>query len=214
MTAQLAAQPYRREAMSHPAVRYERKTPQHHISIVVPSGKVTRLRVPDRAAKAQLITAILKARGEPDEELELFGMPVESLRPRERQRLRARIGAVSKVVGLMSNLNAWENISLPAAYHGRPPLEDVVTLAHEVLSAFGAEPRGFLARIPDELTTLERKIAEFIRVLVTAPELMLFDALDEGLSPSECKPVAHFESVYRAYQPAGTVLYIDVREDS
>jgi ABC-type transporter Mla maintaining outer membrane lipid asymmetry ATPase subunit MlaF len=200
--------------VSELVLHYERRTPQHHVILSVPTGKVTRVHLPDEDAKAHLVTALLKARGEPNEELELFGTPTVDLKPRERDRVRARIGAVSPVVGLMTNLNAWENISLPAAYHGSPPLEDVVTLAHEVIAAFGGEPEPFLSRLPDELGTLERKIAAFVRLLVAAPELMVFDALEDGLSHSECKRVARFEAVYRAYQPGGTVLYIDTREDS
>ena len=199
--------------MSGLALRYERKSPARELQVAVQRGTVTRLHLPDDDARAHLVTAALKARCEADEELELFGEHASSLRPRERERLRARVGAVSPVVGLITNLNAWENISLPAAYHGRPPLENVAQLAHEVLAAFGADPRSFLARVPDELGTLERKIAAFVRQLVSAPELMIFDGLEEGLSRGECRQAAHFEPVYRAYQPTGTLLYVDIKED-
>jgi len=196
-----------------PVVRYERTRHEDHLSVVVPAGKVTHVHVPDHDAKSHLVTAILKARCEPGESLELFGTSVAELGPRERKRARTRIGAVSKVVGLVTSLNAWENISLPAAYHGRPSLENVVALAHEVLSAFDMAPERFLAHLPDELGMLERKVAAFIRALVTAPELIVFDALEDGLNPQECRRIAHFESVYRAHQPQGTVLYVEVKED-
>ena len=200
--------------MSGLALHYERKTTAHHVVLSVPQGQVTRVHLPDEEAKAHLVTAVLKARTEAEEELELFGVKTLDLKPRERRELRSRVGAVSPVVGLINNLNAWENISLPAAYHGTAPLEDVATLAHEVISAFGGEPEAFLTRVPDELSMLERKVAAFVRLLVSAPELMVFDALEEGLSHAECKHTERFESVYRAYQPAGTVLYVDTREDS
>lgn len=200
--------------MSELAVRYERRAPQHDVVLSVPLGQVTRAHLPDEDAKAHLVTAILKARGQPNEVVELFGSRTSELKPRERKRVRARIGAVSPVVGLITNLNAWENISLPAAYHGRTPLEQVAALAREVITAFGGDPEPFLSRLPDELGVLERKIAAFVRLLVSAPELMIFDALQEGLSHAECKRAAHFETVYRAYQPAGTILYVDTREDT
>lgn len=199
--------------MSALALHYERKTEQHHVVLTVPQGQVTRVHLPDEDAKAHLVTAVLKARTQPEEDLELFGMKAVDLEPGERRQVRSRVGAVSPVVGLINNLNAWENISLPAAYHRTAPLEDVATLAHEVITAFGGEPGQFLSSVPDELSMLDRKVAAFIRLLVSAPELMLFDALEEGLSHSECKRAARFETVYRAYQPAGTVLYVDTRED-
>lgn len=199
--------------MSGRALHYERKTAQHHVVLTVPQGQVTRVHLPDEDAKAHLVTAVLKARTQAEEELELFGRKAADMEPRERRQVRSRIGAVSPVVGLINNLNAWENISLPAAYHGTAALEDVAALAHEVISAFGGESESFLSCVPDELSMLDRKVAAFIRLLVSAPELMIFDALEEGLTHSECKRAARFETVYRAYQPAGTVLYVDTRED-
>jgi ABC-type transporter Mla maintaining outer membrane lipid asymmetry ATPase subunit MlaF len=200
--------------VSGPALHYERKGTQHPVVLTVPQGQVSRAHLPDEDAKAHLVTAVLKARTGTAEELELFGVKIHDLEPRERQRMRARVGAVSPVVGLINNLNAWENISLPAAYHRTAALEDVATLAHEVIRAFGGEPEAFLARVPDELSMLERKVAVLARLLVSAPELIIFDALEEGLSHSECKHAARFEAVYRAYQPAGTVLYVDTRENA
>jgi len=200
--------------MSELALRYSRSTPRHDVQVSVPQGAVTRLHLPDDDAKAHLVTAMLKARTEPGEALELFGESTAALETRQREKIRSRIGALSPIVGLMTNLNAWENIALPAAYHGAPALAAVAQLAHEVLAAFGAEPRYFFARVPDELGTLERKIASFIRLLVAAPELMVFDALEDGLSHAECRYAARFEAEYRARQPQGTVLYVDTKEDS
>jgi ABC-type transporter Mla maintaining outer membrane lipid asymmetry ATPase subunit MlaF len=196
------------------AVRYRRRTPRHEVELAAPAGAVTRLHVPDDEAKAHVVTAVLKARCEPEEELELFGEPAAALAPGRRAALRARIAAVSPIVGLISNLNAWENISLPAAYHGSPPLEQVASLAHEVLEAFGADPRGFLVRLPDELGLLERKMAAFVRGLAATPELMVFDALEDGLSYTECRHAARFEEQFRSRAPQGTVLYVDTREES
>lgn len=195
-------------------MRYRRKTARHEVQATVAKGEVTHVHVPDEDAKAHLVTAVLKARCEPGEELELFGESATALARPQRDKLRARVGSVSPIVGLITNLNAWENIALPAAYHGSPRLEEVAGLAHEVLADFGVESRAFLARIPDELGMLERKIAALVRSLVTAPELMVFDALEDGLSTGECRHAARFEAQYRARQPQGTVLYVDTKEDA
>ena len=198
--------------MSELALRYARFTGRHPIVISVPRGGVTHVSLPDSEAKVRLVTALLKARGETGEELELLGTATADLNAKGRERLRRRVGAVSRVVGLISNLNAWENISLPAAYHGSPSLERVAEITQGVLERFGAEPQSFLARLPDDLDTLERKIAEFARLLVTAPELAIFDALDDGLSRQDAARVSGFEAEYRARQPTGTLLYVDTRE--
>ena len=200
--------------MTELAVRYTRKTPRHEVQVSAPKGAVTHVHLPDEDAKAHFVTALLKARCEPGEELELFGEAVAGVAPKKREGLRHRVGAVSPIVGLMSNLNAWENIALPAAYHGAPPLPEVAQMASDVLTALGAEPNHVFARLPDELGLLDRKIAAFVRLLVAAPELLVFDALEDGLSYGECRQVARLEAEYRARHPDGTVVYVDTKEES
>jgi ABC-type transporter Mla maintaining outer membrane lipid asymmetry ATPase subunit MlaF len=200
--------------MSELAVRYRRKTPRHEVQVTAPKGAVTHVHLPDDDAKAHFVTALLKGRCEPGEELELFGQPAATAPTKKRDKMRSRVGAVSPIVGLMSNLNAWENISLPASYHGAPPLPEVAQLATDVLKSLGTDPDYFFARLPDEMGLLDRKIAAFVRLLVAAPELMVFDALEDGLSHGECRQAARFEAEYRARQPKGTVLYVDTREES
>jgi predicted ABC-type transport system involved in lysophospholipase L1 biosynthesis ATPase subunit len=194
------------------ALRYARHG-KREIAIAVPAGSVRRLELSDAETKSALVTAVLKARCEPGEELELFGQPVASLTGRARQKLRNRVGALSPIVGLINNLNAWENISLPAAYHGKPSLAEVATITQEVLDVFGVEPRSFLARVPDELGKLERKIAAFARLMIAGPELALIESLNDGLSRAECARVAGFEQEYRRRHPAGTLVFVDIREE-
>ena len=198
--------------MADLALRYARFTGKHPVVLTVPRGGVTRLHLPDNEAKAHVVRAVLKAHAGSGEELDLLGAATAELDARGREQLRRRVGAVSREVKLISNLNAWENISLPAAYHGAPPLDEVASLPSAVLERLGAEPQSFLARLPDELGTLERKIAEFVRLLVAAPDLALFDAIDEGLSRADRERVSGFEAEYRSRQPLGTLLYVDTKE--
>ena len=121
------------------AVSYLGRSGPEHIYVGVPAGAVTRVHLPDDAAKARFVTALLKVKCEPGDELELFGEPLNSLAPAARARLRQRVGALSPIVGLITNLNVWENVSLPAAYHGAPPLQRVATVAQEVLGRFGID---------------------------------------------------------------------------
>lgn len=195
------------------AISYLRRTAHGDLYVGVPEGGVSRIHLPDDVAKARFVTAVLKAKCEPGDELELFGEPVAGLTAAARARLRRRIAALSPIVGLMTNLNVWENVSLPAAYHGSPPPEQVAAIAHDVLSAFGYEARKFLARLPDELRPLERKLAALIRLLAAAPALAIVDALDEGLSRAERPRAERMASELRTRLPQATLLYVDSREE-
>lgn len=195
------------------ALSYLRRSAHGDLYIGVPVGGVSRVHLPDDDAKARFITAVLKAKCDPGDELELFGEPVAALSGGARAGLRRRIAALSPIIGLMTNLNVWENVSLAAAYHGAPPLEQVAGLAVDVLGAFGFEPRAFLARLPDDLTALEGKIAALIRLLAAEPALAMVDALEEGLSRAERPRAALFERELRARLPQATLLFVDSREE-
>jgi len=196
------------------ALRYSLRQPgSPEIALAVPQGGVSRVHLPDPQSKARFIAAVAKARCEEGEELELLGEEVSRLNPAGRARLLKRVGVLSPAVTLLTNLNAWENIALAAAYHGSPPRERVAQITQEVLGAFIAEPLALLARLPDQLGTLQRRLVAFVRLLVMEPELVVVDALNEGLSREECASVARFEAEYRARHPSGTLLLVDAREE-
>lgn len=195
------------------AVSYLRTDGIAEIYVGVPAGTVARVHLPGEAARARFVTALLKAKCESGEALELFGEPVAGLAPQARARLRRRVAALSPIVGLMTNLNVWENVSLPAAYHGTPPLDRVAGLAVELLADLGVEPRTFLARLPEELDAFERKLAAFLRLLVARPELALLDGLDEGLGRAERSRIERFETELRERLPLATLLYVDCKEE-
>ena len=196
------------------ALRYALRQPgSPEIALAVPQGGVSRVHLPDPQSKARFIAAVAKARCEDGEELELLGEPVERLKPAARARLLKRVGVLSPAVTLLTNLNVWENIALAAAYHGSPSRERVAQITQEVLGAFVAEPLALLARLPDQLGTLQHRLVAFVRLLVMEPELVVIDALHEGLSREECASVARFEAQYRARHPSGTLLFVDAREE-
>lgn len=196
-----------------PALRYAlRREARGDVAIEVPASAVTRVRLPDHDAKARFVNAVLDARCDRNEELDLLGEDVARLRPAARVQLRRRVGVLTPAVPLISNLNVWENISLPAAYRGTPPLRRVAEAAQRTLAALGADPERLLARLPDELCAFERKLVEFARLMVAVPELAVFDALGAGLDPGEQACTVRFEAEYLYRRPGGTLIYVDLQE--
>ena len=197
------------------ALRYElRREGRPAVSVAVPGGSTQRLRLPDAEARARLVAAVLSTRCGANEEMELFGEPVRGLKAAARGRLHDRIGVVTQAMGLISNLNAWENISLEAAYHGTQPVGRIAQTARAALEALGAEPSSFLARLPDEMDAFDRKLVAFVRLLAKEPRLALIDGLGEGLNRQQAARAARFEAEYRARQPEGTLLFVDLAEEA
>jgi ABC-type transporter Mla maintaining outer membrane lipid asymmetry ATPase subunit MlaF len=200
--------------MSAPALRYDlRREGRAALFVEVPGGATQRLRLPDSEAKARFVGAVLTTRVTSGEELELFGEPVRGLKRDKRARLHDRIGVLTQAMGLISNLNAWENISLQAAYHGTQPVERIARTARDALEALGADPARFLARLPDEMDPFERKLVAFVRLLAKEPALALIDGLGEGLNREQSARAARFEAEYRARQPEGTLLFVDLADE-
>jgi ABC-type transporter Mla maintaining outer membrane lipid asymmetry ATPase subunit MlaF len=196
------------------ALRYDLKRDgRAPVSVSVPGGVTQRLRLPDTDARTRLVGAVLSTRCGLGEELELFGEPVRGLKRLQRGRLHERIGVLTQALGLISNLNAWENISLEAAYHGTQPIARIAQTAREALQSLGAEPQAFLARLPDEMDPFERKLVAFLRLLAKEPALALIDGLGEGLNREQSARAARFEAEYRARQPEGTLVFVDLAEE-
>jgi ABC-type transporter Mla maintaining outer membrane lipid asymmetry ATPase subunit MlaF len=197
------------------ALRYSLAQPgARELALEVPEGAVVRAHLPDPQAKSRFVAAVAKARCQDGESLELLGENVAALDRAARARLLRRVGVLSPAVTLLTSLNAWENISLPAAYHGAPAPERVAQITQEVLGAMVEEPLALLGRLPEQLTTLQRRVVAFVRLLVIGPELAVIDGLDDGLSRDECACVARFQAEYLARHPAGTLLYVDTKEEA
>jgi len=196
------------------ALRYDlRREGRTPVFVEVPGGATQRLRLPDSEAKARLVGAVLATRVAAGEELELFGQSVRGLKREARARLHDRIGVLTRAMGLISNLNAWENISLQAAYHGTHPVARIAKTARDSLESLGADPKRFLARLPDEMDPFERKLVAFVRLLAKEPALAVIDDLGEGLTREQSARAARFEAEYRVRQPEGTLLFVDLAEE-
>ncbi len=118
--------------------------------------------------------------------------------------------------GLISNLRVWENIVLPVQYHGiefAGNLEDNVTT---LLGRCGVEGEdaisGLLLKLPDQLSLYEKRLVGFVRAMLMSPELVIYDALNEGLSRKEFARIIKFDQIFRLYFPFRTSVLVSFEE--
>lgn len=161
------------------------------------------------ACKGELLAALydLKPRGRA--RLVLLGADCGALREAERNELKRRVGFVPAGGGLMSSLNAWENISLPVAYHAPGKLAGVLEEVRALIAELGGVDDDLLGKLPEEMTLYERRLAAYIRALLEAPELLVAENLGAGLGPTKRKRAARFAEVYRARCPGGTFVQFE-----
>jgi ABC-type lipoprotein export system ATPase subunit len=161
------------------------------------------------ACKAELIAAMQQLKAPKGARLVVLGEPVEELAETERAALRARVGFVPAHGGLISNLNAWENISLPVGYHAPARLARVPAQVQALLEDLGGTDPGLLAKLPEHMTLYEKRLAAYIRALLERPELLVVENLAAGLGPTKRKRAARFAETYHARCPGGTYVQLD-----
>ena len=161
------------------------------------------------AYKDELLAAMQDLQPRNGARLVLFGTEVGEVSEAERQRLQRRVGFVPASGGLMSTLNAWENISLPVAYHQPDKLGGTLAEVHGLMRQIGGVEDELLAKLPDEMTLYERRLAAYLRCLLESPDLLVVENLAAGLGPTKRRRTARFAEVYRARCPGGTFVQFD-----
>jgi ABC-type lipoprotein export system ATPase subunit len=161
------------------------------------------------ACKAELIAAMQLLKAPKGGRLVVLGTPVAELGEAERAALRARVGFVPAHGGLISNLNAWENISLPVGYHAPARLPRVPAQVRSLLEDLGGTDPDVLAKLPEHMTLYEKRLAAYIRALLEEPQLLVVENLAAGLGPTKRKRAARFAEAYHARCPGGTYVQLD-----
>ncbi len=112
--------------------------------------------------------------------MSLFGQQVWTLPPRERQRLKRRIGVVSQGSDLIAHLNVFENVGLPLRAVGaeRAAYKDDVI---ELLRWVGLGNR--LLALPATLSGGEKQRVAIARAVITKPDILLADEPTGNVDP-------------------------------
>lgn len=161
------------------------------------------------AYKDELLAALHDLRPRRGARLVLLGVDAGELAETERLELLRRVGFVPANGGLQSSLNAWENISLPVAYHAPRKLAGALADVHALLDDLGGVDDSLLAKLPEDMTLYERRLAAYIRALLERPELLVVEDLGAGLGPTKRMRAGRFAEVYQARCPGGTFVQFD-----
>lgn len=118
--------------------------------------------------------------------------------------------------GLISNLRVWENVILPVQYHGIQVggklEESVISLFEKAGVRDEKNLSALLAKLPDQLSLFEKRLVGFVRAMLMAPEMMVYDSLHEGLSRREMEKTARFDRIFRLYYPFRTSVLLSFEE--
>jgi ABC-type transporter Mla maintaining outer membrane lipid asymmetry ATPase subunit MlaF len=161
------------------------------------------------SCKSELLAAMHELKPRPGARLVVLGLEVSELPERERRALLGKVGFVPAHGGLISSLNAWENISLPVAYHAPARLPGLFAQVQALLEELGGVDPALLAKLPEDMNLYEKRLAGYVRALLESPQLLLVENLAAGLGPIKRERAERFADVYHAHCPGGTLIQLD-----
>lgn len=164
--------------------------------------------------KDELLAAMHELKPRKGARLVVLGTAVHDLPESERVALHCRVGFVPAQGGLISSLNAWENISLPVAYHQPARLPGLLTEVSALLDGLGGVDDNLLAKLPEDMTLYEKRLTAYVRAMLDKPDLLLVENLAAGLGPTKRKRAARFAEAYHASCPGGTFVQLDEKGES
>ncbi|MBJ6726739.1 ATP-binding cassette domain-containing protein [Geomesophilobacter sediminis] len=142
----------------------------------------------------------------------LLDADTAALSYRDWQQLRQRIGFSQGSGGLVSNLKAWENLTLPLYYHRQASHQEVESLGLALLERIGYTARYM--ELPGHLTLFQKKQVGLARALIMDPELVVYESPEQGINQQEKELFYRLIQEFHRERPGRASLIVSCQPDS
>jgi len=126
--------------------------------------------------------------------------------------IRSRMGIVYPGGGLISNLKVFENLTLPLLYHSAGSGREIGERAGASLERFGW--KGDLFELPGRLSTFQRRVAGFARVIAMDPDVVIYDRFVDGLYAEERNLFLRTAFAFHKEKPGRVTFFVTPRAGS
>jgi ABC-type transporter Mla maintaining outer membrane lipid asymmetry ATPase subunit MlaF len=176
------------------------------ISFAVAHGELLVLLTSKEEINTTLTRLLLGATKPDGGDLTLFGRDIASLSHSELLKTRQRIGVVFTGGGLVSNLKAWENLTLPLDYHSALGSAVIEERGAAILQRVGY--KGRLMDLPGHLSLYQKRQIGLGRAMLTDPDLMIFESPSQGLNQDERQAFMEVARSFHAGKPGRASLFL------
>jgi phospholipid/cholesterol/gamma-HCH transport system ATP-binding protein len=141
---------------------------------------------------------------------DVFGQHIQSLRPRQLDALRVRVGFSFQHSALYDSMDVGTNLAFPLRMnHPKLAASEVDGRVEEMLRAVGLLHTR--AQMPSQLSGGQRKRIGIARTLILAPEVMLYDEPTAGLDPTTSAEINDLiEQVQAQYHTTSIIITHDL----
>lgn len=174
------------------------------VDLIVDKGEFVAVMGPSGCGKTTLMNMIGLLDRPTYGSYTLDGRYVSRLRPNQQAKLRRdRIGFVFQSYNLLNRLNVLENVALPLAYKGVPPVRRH-RRASDILELVGMRDREYF--FPHQLSGGQAQRAAIARALVNGPSIIIADEPTGNLDSTDSKVV--MELLSEVHRQGNTVLMV------
>ena len=155
----------------------------------------------------KMIVGLLK----PDKgEVSVFGEQVDTLKEKELNALRLRIGFSFQSSALYDSMNVRQNLEFPLKMNVKNiGKKEIAAAVEEVLEAVGLTEK--MEQMPADLSGGQRKRIGIARTLILRPEIMLYDEPTAGLDPVTCREINELiKQVQHQYNTSSIIITHDL----
>lgn len=183
------------------AVRLSHVPVLRDLDLVVSAKEVVGIRGSNGSGKTTLLRTVATLIKPSDGSGSVLGVDLTAA---ERFRIRPRVGLIGHEPALFDSLSLRENTNFVARFAGKSAEQ-----AAEALDVVGLA-RSADRRVTDCSAGMKRR-AEFARILLTEPKILLFDEAHAGLDLEATELVDHVVKAVRA--AGGAALVVSHQED-
>jgi phospholipid/cholesterol/gamma-HCH transport system ATP-binding protein len=151
------------------------------VSFTVEKGEIFAVIGGSGQGKSVLLKAIMRLLDADSGDILIDGTSIRGLKGPSLYKIRDRFGYLFQSGALFDSMTIYDNVAFPLREKTKLKAREIKARAEEELDKVGLSGMGH--KYPEEVSGGMRKRAAFARVLVTRPEIVLFDEPTTGLDP-------------------------------